>query len=340
MKILFISIFLIIVSTGLYSQVPEGFSYSAVVRNSSGDPLGNQAVSFRFSIIMGTAGGSIVYSEIHNIITDVFGSVSLIIGMGTAQTGSFSDIEWGVDNYFLKIELDNTGGTTYTDMGTTQFYSVPYAMYAKTAGNGFSGNYNELTNKPVTDGSETRLVAGNSLTIDGSGTADDPYIINTKNHYIGESYGGGIVFYVYENKQHGLIAASRDQYNDIEWYNGVKRNTNATGDGLKAGEMNTLLIISCQTNDNPMGNFAAKICADYSVTFNGVTFGDWYLPSKLELSLMYLQKDVIGGFKNGYYWSSTEFSSISAWSQNFSSSGEQFNLNKSIPYNVRAIRSF
>jgi len=37
-------------------------------------------------------------------------------------------------------------------------------------------------------------------------------------HYIGESYGGGIIFYVYDNGLHGLIAASSDQ---VQAYNGI-----------------------------------------------------------------------------------------------------------------------
>jgi hypothetical protein len=182
-------------------------------------------------------------------------------------------------------------------------------------------------------------MAGDNVIVTGSGTETDPYIINEKSHYVGENYGGGIVFYVYDSGRHGLIAAKTDLDLSIEWYNGIKRYTNTTGDGIDAGEMNTALIIALQTNDNPMGVFAAKICADYSVTVGGVTYGDWYLPSKLELSLLYSQKSVIGEITNSFYWSSTEFSSVSAWCQNFLN-GIQSNLNKSNPYSVRAIRSF
>jgi hypothetical protein len=103
--------------------------------------------------------------------------------------------------------------------------------------------------------------------------------------------------------------------------------------------MNTMLIIALQTNDNPVGVFAAKVCADYSVTVDGVTYGDWYLPSKHELTLLFYQKDNVGSFANNYYWSSTEFSSLTAWCQNFSN-GISNNQNKSLPYTVRAIRSF
>jgi len=170
-------------------------------------------------------------------------------------------------------------------------------------------------------------------------TLSNPYKIDVKKHTIGESYGGGIVYYVYDNWQHGLIASTTDQDASVAWYNGTKRYTNTTGDGLGAGEMNTALIVSLQTNDNPTGNFAAKVCADYSVTVNGVMYSDWYLPSKYELDLLYLNKGIVGGFTNSYYWSSTELSSVSAWCQSFST-GSQLNINKSLPYGVRAVRAF
>jgi hypothetical protein len=339
MKKIFLTFLVIIGAAGIYAQAPEGFSYNAIVRNASGNAIVDQAVSFRFGIVKGRTSGAVVYGEKHNLLTDSFGSVSLVIGNGTDKTGDFATIDWGADSYYLKIELDITGSTFYTDMGTTQLLSVPYALYSKTASNGFSGNYNDLTNKPSTDGSETKIIVGNSLKIEGAGTIANPYILNARAHYIGEVYGGGVVFYVYDNNQHGLIAATRDQDSAIEWYNGTKRYTNTAGDGINSGAMNTILIIALQTNDNPMGNFAAKICADYSVAVNNINYGDWYLPSKYELALMFTKKEMIGGFNSDYYWSSTEFSSVTAWSQNFSN-GTQFNLTKSLPYGVRAIRAF
>lgn len=352
--------------TGLLGQAPEGFRYQAIVRGTTGEPLISRNVSFRFSIFAGGPNGILVYEEKHYVVTDQFGMVSIIIGTGIDVNGSIKDIAWKDSSHFLKMELDINGGTEYVDMGTNQLLSVPYALYAKTAGNDFSGNYEDLTNKPVTDGSETKIIPGDNVVITGTGTSTDPYIIdgsethvtvgenltlegigtesepyliNSRKRYIGEHYGGGIVFYVYDNGMHGLIAATRDQNPEIEWFNGEVKYTNTAGDGVNAGEMNTILIIARQTDDNPVGNFAAKVCADYSVIVDGIMYGDWYLPSKHELNLLFLQKEIIGGFENKYYWSSTEFSSISAWCQHFSS-GLQHNINKSFPYAVRAIRSF
>ncbi|MFD2523286.1 hypothetical protein [Emticicia soli] len=126
-------------------------------------------------------------------------------------------------------------------------------------------------------------------------------------HSVGEHYGGGIIFYVYDNGRHGLIAATSDITN-VSSGNGVTRITNARGNGIGAGMMNTMLLIAMQTNDNSSGTFAAKSCAEYNVTVDGVTYGDWYMPSLHELRLLYDKSFIVGGFLYHYtiYLSSTE----------------------------------
>ena len=158
-------------------------------------------------------------------------------------------------------------------------------------------------------------------------------------HFIGESYGGGIVFYIYDNGQHGLIATTLDQAH-INWVNGTMRYTGATGDGLNAGAMNTALIVATQMADNQTGNFAAKVCADFSITVDGTTYGDWYLPSKYELNLLYLQKMVVGYFRSDDYWSSTEYTNGLAWYQNFGVGSQYFLYGKDLVHYVRPIRAF
>ena len=179
--------------------------------------------------------------------------------------------------------------------------------------------------------------SGQVLTSTGSGT-----LTWTGTHYIGESYGGGIVFYVYDNGKHGLIAATSDQSTGIRWYGGSNTNTRARGDGVGAGLKNTAIIIANQGAVDGSA-FAATVCNEYSVTetVGGITtiYGDWYLPSKHELNLLYLQKTVVGGFANNYYWSSTEVDLSSAWGQDFGA-GYQFVNGKNYFRNVRAIRAF
>jgi hypothetical protein len=96
------------------------------------------------------------------------------------------------------------------------------------------------------------------------------------------------------------------------------------------------LEISSQGNS---GSYAAKLCADYSVIVGGVTYDDWYLPSRDELNKLYINRVAIGGFSNYYYWSSTELSSTYAFSQYFSD-GFFYASNKMYPNDVRAIRAF
>jgi phage antirepressor YoqD-like protein len=158
-------------------------------------------------------------------------------------------------------------------------------------------------------------------------------------HAIGDSYGGGIIFWLDATEQHGLIAATADQSAGMIWNNGTFRYTGTTGDGLFAGAMNTAMIVATQIADNQTGNFAAKVCADYSVIVEGVTYGDWYLPSQHELILLGRQKAVVGGFANDFYWSSREYNDGYAWTLNFDGL-LQFENSKLNTYRVRAIRSF
>ena len=170
-------------------------------------------------------------------------------------------------------------------------------------------------------------------------------------HTIGERYGGGIVFYVSENGQHGLIAATADQSTSIQWYNGVYSFIADTiKEGVGAGAKKTAIIIAAISKDNPKGNFAAKVCADYSVTVDGITYNDWYLPSIFELNLLRLQKDIVGGFTNYYgetYWSSSEDLEKRAATQSLCSPNNKIeqirttrNWDKSLTNRVRAIRAF
>ena len=213
-----------------------------------------------------------------------------------------------------------------------------------------SGSYTDLINKPTTDGSETKVTAGTNVTVTGSGTTANPYMVNATGNptlTIGQSYQGGIIFWLDATGQHGLIAAATDQSTGIQWLNGTYRYTGSTGDGLYAGAMNTAMIVATQMADNQTGNFAAKVCADYSVTVGSVTYGDWYLPSKYELNLMYLNigygaafpNTNVGGFAYNNYCSSTETSNSAAWFQYFGN-GTQNNYSKLDAHYVRAVRAF
>jgi uncharacterized protein (TIGR02145 family) len=124
------------------AQAPQGFNYQATVRNSAGALIINQNVLFKFNIMLNSQTSLPVYSETHQAPTDDLGQVNLVIGTGTPTTGTFSSINWGDGSYFLGIELNT--GSGYVAMGTTQLLSVPYALYANSAGN-FQGATPNLT---------------------------------------------------------------------------------------------------------------------------------------------------------------------------------------------------
>ena len=107
---------------------PQGFSYQTVVRDNSGNPITNQQVKFRFTILQNSTS---VYVETDTVTTNDFGLVNLVIGEGTVVSGDFSSIDWSGDACSLQVELDLQDGNGYHDMGTTAFTSVPYAQYAK-----------------------------------------------------------------------------------------------------------------------------------------------------------------------------------------------------------------
>jgi len=125
------------VANFICAQAPNLMSYQSIVRNSSNAVVTNQSVGVKFSILKGSATGTVVYSETQTATTNTNGLFTTELGSGTLVSGSLSTIDWGVDKYFVKTEIDPAGGTSYSISGTHQLLSVPYAINAKTADNGF-----------------------------------------------------------------------------------------------------------------------------------------------------------------------------------------------------------
>ena len=247
------------------------------------------------------------------------------------------------------------------------------------------------------DGSETKLTAGDNISLTGTGTTSNPYIVNgitsmtqvqrdsltvveglivynntthQPNYYngtewmnydgssaatppaAGDTFQGGVIAYVFQpgdpgyvaGETHGLIAAPSDQSSGITWYNGTYPICGAVGLAIGTGNSNTNLIVAVQ---GP-GNYAASLCAN--LVLGG--YSDWYLPSKDELNLLYLNRVAIGGFAstgtnfNVTYRSSSEDvndgngGKYVAWSQNFSTGAFNNNTIKYYDMRVRAVRSF
>jgi len=160
---------------------------------------------------------------------------------------------------------------------------------------------------------------------------------STKLHYIGEKFGGGVIFYIDETGVHGLIAAPSDQGSGVQW--GCKKKNIGTSD-LTDGFNNTQKIVEICGNMT-----AAGLCK--SLNLGG--FKDWYLPSQDELKTMYNQRAKIPGIQSGNYCSSTEYvpwqntksdKIFDCMVVQFGREGRVIHYHKESPYFVRAIRKF
>ena len=170
----------------LLAQTPQKFSYQELVRNAGNVILLNQAIGMRVSLLQGSAAGASVYTETHSLTTNENGLASLEVGAGTPFSGNFTTITWSAGPYFVKTEIDPAGGTAYSLTNTTQLLSVPYTLYAKTL------NYNNLSNKPAFDGSETKVISGTTITAGGTGTSATPYVMTYVTHSVTQAQRNAI----------------------------------------------------------------------------------------------------------------------------------------------------
>ena len=225
-------IIFIIASKGLIAQIPQGINYQAVLRNTSGTIMQNQAVTIKFTIHKTTPNGATAYEETQSTTTNYYGLVNLQIGQGTPLVGNFSTIHWGINTCFLQVQANM--GTGYIDLGTTQFISVPYAMVADTvlhapsAGNGWglTGNTgtqegtnfigttdaqslnfhinNILKLRITTKGQIETFNTGSSIFIGQAAGANDD-LTDNYNVFIGDSVGGATTT-GYNNNAIGYLA--------------------------------------------------------------------------------------------------------------------------------------
>jgi hypothetical protein len=98
------------------------------VHNYAGEIVTERPVTVQFSILQGNIRGEVVYSEKHRVTTSQSGMISLFIGSGTFKSGNIDSINWISQSYFLKVEIDITGGDNFTDLGTTQILIVNGAV--------------------------------------------------------------------------------------------------------------------------------------------------------------------------------------------------------------------
>ena len=201
----------------------------------------------------------------------------------------------------------------------------------------------------VADGSETKVTAGTNITVTGTGTVASPYVVNATDgsfaHYVGELYGGGIVVSLWKESgvEHGLIASLADLSAALIWTTSYQSTTVPGGATSPIDGLANSNAIVAQAGAGT--TYAAGLCRAYSATGDG-GLNDWYLPAVWELNQCYNAAFVVNtilgatnGFQFAYYWSSTESSLNSAWSQSFYY-GYSCSYGKGSTYRVRAVRRF
>jgi hypothetical protein len=314
--------FLLLTSGMVCAQnIPQRFSYQAVIRDGANQVLTNQSVGIRLSILQGSESGTAVYAETHIGSTNANGLISLQVGGGSVVIGSMSSIDWAAGPYYIKTETDPEGGTNYSITGSSQLLSVPYALYSANGTPGPAGP------------TGPQGPAGPS----GSGG----FV-----HYPGEAFGGGVVFHVYKDgsgAEHGLIVALTNQSDAQAWSNVTDQLAGASSSWNGLSNSNAIVAQAGHTNS------AAKLCLDYEAG----GFNDWYLPAKYEINLLWgnLYNDnktitsITGATEislsnsgDYFYWSSSENYSSNAWVLNTNGYVDYYSKGNALQ--VRAVRAF
>lgn len=172
--------------------------------------------------------------------------------------------------------------------------------------------------------------------------------------HIGDYYGGGIIYYINPVPQaaagkRGLIVALNNAYPTPLALITATANTINTFVNPFTGNKNTQKMLAAATARSIRAP-AAEAAHQYATSMTCSTCTEWYLPSKDELKLLYLQKKIINAAVKTYkgnslmdrnYWSSTQIGSRFGWAINFDDGLVNANGNLlQTTLNVRAVRAF
>lgn len=329
-----------LICSKINAQIPNKFIYSTEIRLNN-ELIISQDVDLKISLLQDSTNGKVVFKEKHSLKTSNCGLANMVIG--TNDSLILSSINWDKAIHFIRIEVDVDSDGKIDNTLTNQIISVPYAIHAHSA--------DKLTS-PINE-SDPLYAHSSASGITQVDTANWRDLVNQHKHYIGELYGGGIVYWVTPDGQHGLIVSKHDliEGKKVKWDPRPDPQKGIPGArSAYDGKSNTAAIYA----DFKDSNYPATVCINYA--YDG--YDDWYLPSNLELQLMMdaafsinkvLAEDndpntngltLVGKYNEwGRYWSSTEDVPNAAYMA-WISFNRMEGAKKNIPARVRAIRSF
>ena len=128
MKKILTTIFCIVAAATLFAQVPQSFSFQAVMRNNDNTLMTNQIVHAKFTITPNDNSDVITYCETQNLTTDSNGILRAEIGKGTSCGGRFDQIHWERGEYLLNCHFALSPIPEDFITTSSQLISVPYAL--------------------------------------------------------------------------------------------------------------------------------------------------------------------------------------------------------------------
>ena len=148
------------------AQSPPLINYQGVARLSNGTPISNKTISIKFDLRQGGSQGSIVASETQTLQTNDLGLFVTQIGKNT----NLSVINWQGGSVFLQVGLDTAAGTSFTDLGTYQMVSAPYALHAGSVPSSYTNNVLTIGSSTYVLSPTVAVTPNTSLTVSGLGT--------------------------------------------------------------------------------------------------------------------------------------------------------------------------
>jgi hypothetical protein len=112
------------------AQTPKTISYQGVARNATGQPIPNQSIKIKLSLLETATSSNSLYTETHTPTTTGQGLFAIQIGAGIVLSGTYSNLDWSNGPKFVKTEIDPTGGDNFTLSSTNPLNAVPFALFA------------------------------------------------------------------------------------------------------------------------------------------------------------------------------------------------------------------